>query len=131
MRDRLCFRCSTTNILSAGYHQWEVNSAPAGADDHVTWGDWPMSCRSRWVDRLIQRSALSEICRGAHDHLSQRSASSEICRQAQQCIHEPVTSPWLIMQSFCCATISVSRCVFFFVLIRVCGWDWVLQISKA
>ena len=44
-RERLCFRCCSSNVLTSAYHPWEVNDSVAGEN----WGAWPMTCRSRWT----------------------------------------------------------------------------------
>ena len=44
-RERLCFRCCSTNVLTSDFHAWEVNSSVAGEN----WMAWPMTCRSRWT----------------------------------------------------------------------------------
>ena len=44
-RERLCFRCCSSNVLTSAFHPWEVNDSVAGEN----WGAWPMTCRSRWT----------------------------------------------------------------------------------
>ena len=44
-RERLCFRCCTSNVLTSAFHAWEVNSSVDGEN----WMAWPMTCRSRWA----------------------------------------------------------------------------------
>ena len=48
VKERLCFRCQGSNVLVAGYHQWEINNTEDGAQPE-SWSEWPMSCRSRWT----------------------------------------------------------------------------------
>ena len=45
VRERLCFRCCTSNVLAGDYHAWEINRATVGEN----WSQWPMMCRSRWT----------------------------------------------------------------------------------
>ena len=44
-RERLCFRCTNSNVLTSDFHSWEVNSSVDGQN----WMPWPMLCRSRWT----------------------------------------------------------------------------------
>lgn len=46
IRERLCFRCTTSNVLQTGSHQWQINNAEAGQPP--SWSDKPVTFRSEW-----------------------------------------------------------------------------------